>query len=119
MPEKFPRQVFRVMYHKDRTPFVTERKMVSRSGSWFVTERKDGTQQKENGNYWSDTILEAIQREASHIMHRFTMPGLFSHNDQLASMNGLIREAMEWGVLLGECQSSSRAADAGKGASDA
>lgn len=112
MTSKFPRKVFRVMYNKDGTPFVTERQMVSRSGSWFVTERKDGTLEKENGNYWSDTIVEAIQREASYIMHRFSMPGLFSPDDQRASMDGLIREAIEWGRLLGECQSVHKAAAA-------
>lgn len=97
----FPRNVFRVMYREDGTPFVAERKMVSRSGSWFVTERKDGSQEKENGNHWSDTVVEAIQCEARYVMNRFCLQTVFKQEKQIQSMDGLIHEAMEWGRLLG------------------
>lgn len=97
--ERIPRKVFRVL-HKDGTPFVAERTLVAHNGSWVTTERPDGTQEKENGNYWSDTVLEAIQREAEHIV-RFGVVPLLNCDKQVRQMDALIREAMEWGRMVG------------------
>lgn len=76
--------------------------MVSKNHSWYVTETQDGVQHKEHGNYWSDTVLEALQREAECIMHRFAVTSLFHPRDQIKAMDGLLVEAVEWGRLLGE-----------------
>lgn len=101
MNSAIPRKVFRVRYKKDRTPFVEERLMIARSGSWFTTQRADGSQEKENGNYWSDTIMEALQRECSWIMHRFAFGDPARRGDQLDALMRVVAEAAEWGRLVG------------------
>jgi len=102
MADEFPRKVFRVQYRQDRTPYVAERVMVSRNGSWFTTQLKDGTVVKENGNRWSSTVREAMEREAFHIMNRYLCPKSFDQNHEYDSMCLLLSEAFEWGKLVGE-----------------
>lgn len=102
MVEQFPRKVFRVLCRRDGTAFIAERQMISRSGSWFVTQLPDGSTEKENGNYWSDTISDALQREAEHVMWRFSCtPTMAGRKKIIRFMDSLIVEAIEWGVLLG------------------
>lgn len=102
MTSAIAHKVFRVLYGKGGAPFVEERLMIGRSGSWFTTQRADGRQEKENGNYWSDTVMEALQREAWWIMHRFAFGDPARRDAQLAAMRWIVNEAAEWGVLYGK-----------------
>ena len=98
---RFPRRGFRVIW-TDGKPVVVERELIGRNGSWTISRLRDGTAAKENGCSWSDTVIEAIEREAESIMWRFTMPTLFEKNAEYRKMCFLMREAAEWGRLLGE-----------------
>ena len=100
--------VFRVLY-RDGKPFVAQRELISKSGSWVTLRCGDGTIVKENGHdNWSETILYAIQKEAEFILHRYSMPGIFKQAQQVESMDALIVEAMEFGKLLGEINGHGR-----------
>lgn len=103
--EAFPRKVFRVLYF-DGAPRVVERLMVSRKGSWFTTQDEGGKLHRQNGNYWSDTVREALDREAWHLMNRFASPSCFNQQTQVRHMQELLDEAFRWGELLGEVKAS-------------
>ena len=94
-------QLFRVLY-RDGKPFVAKRELIDKRGSWMTLKCSDGTIVKENGHSnWSETILEAIQREAECIMWRHGMPKTFEQAKQVDSMDALFAETMEWGSLIG------------------
>lgn len=105
---QFPCRGFRVDY-KDGRPVVFERELIRRSGSWTISRSADGTIHRENGCRWSATVMEAIEREAEAIMWRFTMPTIFNQKAEYRNMCLLLREAAEWGKLLGEVGKSGEA----------
>lgn len=107
--DELPRTVFRVLYSRDGKPFVAQRELIGKSGSWVTLRCGDGSIVKVNGHEsWSETILHAIQREAEFVMHRYSMLGVFKRGQQAESMDELIVVAMEWGVLLGELEHGRR-----------
>lgn len=93
---------FRVAWNSDGYPIVERRDLIGRRGSWTISKLHDGTIVKENGCSWSESVLGAIEREAESIMLRFSLPKTFSPDKEYRKMCLLIREAVDWGKLIGQ-----------------
>lgn len=103
--ETFPREVFCVLRNEDGQLYVARRTLLGRSGSWYRFRTQSGIELKENGNRWSDTAAEALNREASHILHRFRFPAVWS-DDCMKDMASLLKECFEWGRMSGATESA-------------
>lgn len=103
-----PRVVFRVCYVDDRA-VIMKRRLIGRNRSWYEFELSDGRKVKENGLYWHDTMIGALQAEAGAIMHRFRMPSIIDERKTFEQMCCLIDEAVEVGQLIGVCRELDKA----------
>lgn len=103
---QLPRKVYRVK--KVDGKYVTcERILIGKNGSWYTYE-VNGKTIKENGMYWSDTVMDALRIAATNSIHCAALPMIYPEDEQRKCLCDLLEEAFEWGKLVGEITPAGR-----------